>query len=707
MRVRFRYRYFVYIPTMLILLVLAIRKHWPEKVPEEPGPITSSEALAESSTFYGRTIRPLFMGQCVRCHGSRKQYGELRVDTVAALRRGGKSGPAIVPGNSSRSLLVKQLKSEQMPEGGPPLSAEDIAHICRWIDQGAVGPKDEQPVEQPIDHWAFQPLRQPAVPRVQELAWAKNPIDAFLAAARAKSALPASPPVAKGLLLRRVFLDLTGLPPSREDYHQFLQDPSPAAYQAYVDRLLASPQYGERWARHWMDVWRYSSHDARTQKPELTYGNPHLWRWRDWLIQSIHQDKGYHHMVVEMLANDELVTANKDELAATGFLVRNYNGLDRNLWLSVTVDHTCKAFLGLSMGCARCHDHKFDPISQKDYYQMRAFFERHQIKTDDEARLAHAINVAGFPETFLLGGGDPKKPRGDPLEPQIPEFCGKLAGEGHIKKPRLVLAKWLISDENPLVARVAVNHIWLRHFGRGLVDTPAEFGTRGKSPSHPELLDWLASQFRHHDWSMKWLHRLIVTSQAYQQSASNLGMETSLQADRDNVLLWRFPARRMEAEVVRDAVLFLAGKLEDTIGGPDVDHLAAETSKRRSLYLRTSRVDRVPFLDIFDGARVEECYRRTETIIPQQALALLNSEMVWGCAESLASRLPHDSAFLDDAFLLILGRPATGQEKTECRQFMVEQEQLLREAGAENPGNGARSYLVHALFNHNDFVSIR
>src|SRR5262249_48187811 len=382
--------------------------------------------------------------------------------------------------------------------------------------------------------------------------------------------------------------------------------------------LLASPRYAERWARHWMDVWRYSSHDERKAMKQLTYGSRSIWRWRDYIIESLQADKGLDQMIVEMLAGDEVARENPKALAATGYLVRNFNALDRNLWLSNTIEHTCRAFLGLTMGCARCHNHKFDPISQKEYYRFRAFFEPHEVVDQNDRPY---VRDGGITPTYLLKMGDPKTPdKRIWIEPQVPAVLGRVVQpktlessgcgkKGESSGRRLTLARWLVDDDNPLTVRVAVNHIWIRHFGRGLVETPAEFGVRGKAPSHPELLDWLAYEFRKSGWSMKWLHRQIVTSATYQMSSSSAGATEARQKDRDNRLYSCFPTRRMEAEVVRDSILYRAGNLDATIGGPDVDTDKAETSPRRSLYLRLSRVDRAAFLDIFDCAKTDECYK--------------------------------------------------------------------------------------------------
>jgi mono/diheme cytochrome c family protein len=684
-------------------------------------------AVEGARDLYTNHVRPLLAARCERCHGPKRQSGGFRVDTVAALLWGGDSGPAIVAKNPKASLLLTRVLAGTMPRGGNPLTAEEVGILRRWINLGAGGPPEEKRLsdDSNTSHWAFRPPSLPAIPAADP-SFVRNPIDAFIAAGWKKAGLTAhNPPAGLRLLLRRVSLDLTGLPPAESEYQQFLSDPSPQAYEHAVERLLASPRYAERWARHWMDILRYASHDGRFGVKdgkkffkEITYGSEYLWRWRDYLIEAIATDRGFDRMILEMLAGDELAPHDARVLAATGYLARNFNCRDRDLWLSQTVDHTAQAFLGLTVGCARCHNHKFDPISQKEYYQLRAFFELHDIKTDPGRQLAHARDGEERP-TYLYRRGNPKLPdKRRRVEAQIPAALGRIApctpvahslgGHGCASSGRrLALARWLVSDENPLVARVAVNHIWLRHFGRALVETPAEFGVRGRPPTHPELLDWLAVEFRNHGWSMKWLHRLIVTSNAYRMSSTNRGMTACLKADPHNRLYWRGPSRRAEAEVVRDAVLHLAAKLDSNVGGPDEDHSVAEVSGRRSLYLRSSRVDRALFLETFDAPRVEECYQRTQSIVPQQGLALLNSAFVWRHAGHVAGRLNGHADFVDGAFKLVLGRAPSAAEADLCRGFLADQQQLLRTAKAADPENRARTYLVHSLLNHNDFITIR
>jgi hypothetical protein len=624
--------------------------------------------------------------------------------------------------------------------------------------------------EPATDHWAFRPPVRPPVPTAGA-GWARNPVDAFLAAGHARRGLEPAPPAPPGLLLRRVYLDLVGLPPTRDELRAFLEDPSEDAYEKVVDRLLASPQYGERWGRHWMDVWRYSEPDGRKAQKDIWWSSAHLWRWRDWIVRALNADRGYDRMVVQMLAGDEAAPGDPEALAATGFLVRNWFKLNRNVWLSNTVEHTGKAFLGLTLNCARCHDHKYDPISQEEYYRFRAFFEPHDVRTDElpaaagapGGPVAHAYDARPEEPTWRFVRGDERNPdRATPLTPGVPAALGGPAvrvtpvrvapagKEGMSTGRRLALARWLCDRGNPLTARVAVNHVWARHFGRPLVENVCDFGARTPAPAQQPLLDWLAVEFMDHGWSLKWLHRLLVTSAAYRMHSSARGASAAdLAADPDNRFSWRMNARRMEAEVVRDALLCLAGELDLTLGGPPLDCLAGPDSPRRSLYHRYSREDKMEFLTTFDAAGVEECYRRQESIVPQQALALANSAFVRGRARRIARRLDGGAAplparaFVTAAFEHVLGRAPVPAELEEAEHFLARQERLLADpsrltpfppapanpgaagkvpglplvlgtfrqlpavAPADDPRGRARESLVHALLNHNDFITVR
>jgi hypothetical protein len=676
------------------------------------------------------------------------------------------------------AVVMGAADEPRMPPAGEPLSPKEVALLKAWIDAGAPAPEEtQQPEPAWHQHWAFQPPVLPAVPARHDLDAPSNPIDAFLAAQREHKGARPNRPVAKNLLLRRVWIDLIGLPPTQDELRAFLADSSEQAYENVVDRLLASPQYGERWARHWMDVWRYSDPDGRKAKRDIWWSNVYIWRWRDWIIQSLNEDKGYDQMVLEMLAGDEVAVDDPQTLAATGFLVRNWFKMSRNITLNNTIEHTAKAFLGLTIHCARCHDHKFDPISQKEYYQFRAFFEPYDIRTDgfpvdDEeecAAVAHAYDARPDEPTWIFRRGDEKNPdKNTPITPGVPAALGGtslqitpvqvwLDGcERTSTGRRLALAQWLGDRKNPLTARVAVNHVWARHFGRPLVENVYDFGMRTKPPVQQPLLDWLAVEFMAHDWSLKWLHRLIVTSAAYRMdSAAGKEASDQLAADPENEYYWRMNPRRMEAEVVRDSLLYLSGEIDWTMGGPPLDCLAGPDSPRRSLYYRYSREDKMEFLTVFDAPAVEECYRRQESIVPQQALALENSDFVWEQAREISRRLEREAgyapaamperAFLIAAFEHVLSRAPEPAEWGACAQFLARQERLLADQSrltsfppppppvrppdphkvpglplvlgatrkldnatpAEDPRARARESLIHALLNHHDFITIR
>ncbi|MEO8350356.1 MAG: DUF1553 domain-containing protein, partial [Chthoniobacteraceae bacterium] len=746
-------------------------------------------------------------------------------------------------------------------------------------------------------HWRpYDPVVRPPVPEPKQRGWVRTPIDAFIAAEHERLGLSPRPEAAKSILLRRLYLDLIGLSPTPDEQHAFAADTAPDAYEKVVDRLLADPRYGERWGRHWMDVWRYSDWAGWTDGKQIRDSQPHIWRWRDWIIESLNRDQGYDRMIREMLAGDELAPDDPETLRATGFLARNYKMLSREQWLEDTVKHTAQAFLGLTLGCAKCHDHRTDPISQAEYYQVRAIFEPHQVRIDlvpgelnpEKNGLARVYDAADAPSTFFFIRGDERRPDKDRvMAPGVPKaLCTSgakldcapvelphaaawpdrrkfvveetiaagrqavrkaeiafakadretepgdrrrmrselelaVANAGHAallavleverledagekdseawqcaarithirqadqascetalsafqttialvesrtkleevtsKAPapelesarqaladaeqkadaaeeacgnaklalaapattdfrpreqpnfpqtstgrRLAFARWLTRTENPLTARVAVNHIWLRHFGHGIVETPENLGSGGKPPSHPALLDWLASEFMASGWKMKELHRLIVTSATYRMASTPEAKAAAI--DPDNVYLWRMPSSRMEAELVRDNMLYVAGSLDPQMGGPEIDHLAGLESKRRSVYLQSAAEKEVEFLKIFDGPSVNECYQRRASVQPQQALALENSEITRHQSAVLAPRLSaaagdDDQRFIATAFEQVLARPPTSDETETCAEFL--------RANASRDLERARLNLITVLFNHSDFVTIR
>jgi hypothetical protein len=715
--------------------------------------VASAPARPGQPVDYLKEIKPLLREQCVACHGALQQKARLRLDTAALAKKGGRHGPAVRPGDVVRSLLIERVTAadpaERMPPGGPPLSPAQVARLKAWIAGGAAAPAGEVPERDPRDHWAFRPPTRPAVPAVRRAGWADNPIDAFLAAGHEKLGLVPRPPVDQALLLRRVYLDLVGLPPSRAERAAFLADPSPGAYETVVDRLLADPRYGQRWGRHWMDVWRYSDWYGRRMVPDVWNSAPQVWRWRDWIVRSLNEDRGYDRLVREMLAADEICPGDDAAVAATGFLVRNWYALNPNDWMRSNVEHVGKAFLGLTFNCAHCHDHKYDPITQLDYFRFRAFFEPLGVRQDRVAgeaepgpfqeysysvvRKVQRLGMVGAFDkdltapTWFYTGGDERnrvKEKG-PIAPGLPAVFGKLPSdirpvelpERAWKVPgrtyprtstgrRRALAEWITGRDNPLTARVAVNHVWMRHFHAPLVASVFDFGRNGARPTHPELLDWLAVEFMDSGWSMKRLHRLIVTSRTYRMASSQGPASDNAARDPENHFLWRMNVGRMEAEVVRDSLLYVGGLLDLRMRGQELENKEALTTRRRSLYYSCNPEGdgKSEFGALFDAPDAGECYRRTRTVVPQQALALTNSQLVHDVSARLAASLwdglpaadrKAPDAFIVAAYEAVLCRRPGPAELAACAGFLMGQ------------GPRAREGLVRVLLNHNDFVTVR
>ncbi len=578
----------------------------------------------------------------------------------------------------------------------------------------------------------FEPVTRPAVPKAGD-GWAANPIDAFVAEGHREHDLTPRPDASKSALIRRVYFDLIGLPPTPAQVRAFEQDTSKDAYEKVVDELLASPRYGERWGRHWMDVWRYSDWAGWSGGNDIRDSQPHVWRWRDWIVESLNADLGYDRMIHEMLAGDEIAPTDPRVLRATGYLARNFKS-SREKWMTDVVDHTFLAFQGLTVGCARCHDHFYDPIKQTDYYQVRAVFEPHKIKLDPVGSekdtkkdgLARAFDADPKAVTYLYQRGDERNPdKSKPIPPGVPGFLkvpfpevkAITGAAGASTGRRLAFARWLTDPKNPLTARVAVNHIWIRHFGQPLVPSVFDFGKNGRRPMHPALLDWLAAELVEggrgskgepaggspsRAWSMKHVHKLIVTSRTYRLGSTPDAK--NLTADRDNTYFWRVVPHRLEAEAVRDQLLFVAGKLDLTTGGPDLDHTTGLTVYRRSLYFRHAHEKQMELLKLFDAAGVSECYQRRESVVPQQALALVNSPLSAEMANVLARQLESAAGtepekFVTAAFERVIGRAPTGAERAECVTFLAD--------GKPDAAGRRRTGVVLSLFNHHEFVTVR
>ncbi|QDV69570.1 Planctomycete cytochrome C [Rosistilla carotiformis] len=1076
----------------------------------------------DNQVDYETQVKPLLRERCYACHGALKQEGGLRLDTGAFIRQGGDSGAAVDLEEEPQFNLIVERTADTDPGSrmppefeGEPLSAEQVDLLKRWIAAGADSPADEVPEADPAQHWSFQPLARPEVPVIDDANWGRNPIDAWIAQGHQKNEIKPQSEADRVLLLRRLSFDLIGLPPTSEEIAAVVNDQSSDWYEKTVDRLLDDPRHGERWARHWMDNWRYS--DWWGLNAQLRNSQRHMWHWRDWIVESLNNDVPYDEMVRLMLAADELAPDDPAKLRATGFLARNFYIFNRHTWMDQTVEHVGKGLLGLTMNCAKCHDHKFDPIGHVDYYKMRAFFEPYLVRLDnvpgeldvnkdgiprvfdalvdaptylfirgDEAQPDKSKAIApGVPKMFefeelaiepvdlppeawqparhpwvlddhlaaaqkrqqaslprvekattalenarkMAEGASPVEESTTPFTPIVEDFATfddsrwqRGAGEwdlqpgrvkqtmdGHnrsilqlLEKPprdfdasmrfrihgaggwrsigigfdapfaagdslnqsrqfvyasahaggpkvqvsyldngksnypsdgrapadiqletdytlrvqvrgnlinaslngepmvasrtpsarvdgairlvtfdaiasilefklsalpadvklressgatsvdpvvaaefelalakaqaavaqadwesvqaraqamrtswesddaaaireqavaairaerehavakaraavtaeqvsvaranadklkaaekkladakktlekaealakaevkdsdqftplkgakwtptrfqftgkddpavefpqqstgrRTALARWITDPRNPLTARVAANHIWTRHLGQPLVASTFDFGRNGNDPTHPELLDWLASELIDSGWNMKHLHRLIVLSSTYRMDSSLSGMEEQLAKDPDNHHWWRRVPIRLESQAVRDAVLAVAGTLNETIGGPSVLPADQDKSHRRSLYFFHSNNEKNLLLSMFDEASVAECYQREQSIVPQQALALSNSRLVLESSQQIAAAIaadhPEDEAFVRQAFLLLLGIQPTAQEIDDCQSALTAWREL-----PEGSDDSARGNLIWAIINHNDFVTLR
>jgi hypothetical protein len=686
-------------------------------------------AQAPGSDLFEKKIRPLLVARCLPCHGPDKARADLRLDSAAALKTGGKSGPALVPGKPEESLLLRAVRQDgdlKMPPDKKLTDAE-IADLTSWVRSGATWPASGSGVSmlpftaEQKAFWAFQPVREVALPEVRDPLWCRSPVDRFVLAKLEAAGLSPAPPAEPRLLLRRLTFDLTGLPPTPEEIAEFER----VGYERTVDRLLASPAYGERWGRHWLDVARYAETTANDSNAVLRYA----WRYRDYVVRAFNADTPYDRFILEQLAGDLLSQIGNperdtDQVLATGFLMVGPKALAEadieQARLDIVddqIDTTCRAFLGLTVSCARCHDHKFDPIPTADYYGMAGIFRGTDVFRDEQKGAVMwqewPLSVGGRPAITVMAPKDGKATtlpilrRGNRFTPGDPaprRFLQILAGEGNaplttLQSGRLELAKWIASKANPLTARVMVNRIWQHHFGTGLVASADNFGLRGERPSHPELLDWLASEFVASGWSVKSLHRQIVLSAAYQMSSRP--DEVGLKRDPANRLLWRMPRRRLEAEALRDAFLAVSGRLDRTIGGDDsgellfregevinksrdffrpnqvrADHAIYTTSTRRSLYLPVVRNAIPDLIALFDGADPNAVTAvRNDTTVASQALFLLNHPFAREQALAFANLLLADAKASDTqriahGFRRALAREASPEEVTTTHAFL-------------------------------------
>jgi hypothetical protein len=688
----------------------------------------SAQPTPAQLQFFENKVRPVLADNCYKCHShqAEKVKAGLFLDTREGVLAGGESGPAIVPGDPEKSLLIKAIRYTnpdlQMPPKGKKLSDEQIADLTTWVKMGAPDPRVGGVAKNWSDsgkkHWAWQPVTKSSPPPVKDSAWCQSPVDNFILAKLEEKELKPNPPADKRTLIRRASFDLIGLPPTPEEVDAFVKDESADAFAKVVDRLLASPRYGERWGRHWLDVARYSDTKGQVRRQREDPNFLYAWTYRDYVIRSFNDDKPYNIFIIEQIAADKLpVNArNPTNLAALGFLTLGdrFMGMENDI-INDRIDVVTKGFLGLTVTCARCHDHKFDPIPTKDYYSLRGIFascvepkvepviskiepgegysdyykkrmELDAEKSSLDAKFAQARRtrnrqavqqtqralrenqaaVAKLEQThpdaperaivledILKPHDSPVFIRGDagnkgPLVPRrFPEILsGPFRPSYTNGSGRLQLAYATASKQNPVTARVMINRIWLHHFGEGFVSTPDDLGTMAESPSHPELLDYLASQFMDNGWSIKKIHRLIMLSSVYQESSVN--NPRFAQVDPNNRLLWRAHVRRLEFEALRDSLLAIGGRLDTNLYGRPVHFDRQPDSGRRTIYGFVDRSDVADVLVNFDFASPDMPNgRRHETTVPQQALFMMNSPIVVELAKRLVA-LPEFHDCLDD-----------------------------------------------------------
>ena len=814
-------------------------------------------ASGQDEDALARRVFATFQESCFVCHGE-EELGGLDLRTEESLRHGGDNGRVVVPHDPESSPLYRYVSHAArpfMPFGGDKLPETQVALIRQWIETGgslagvpeAVSPStdarsrlEERPItEDERAYWAFVKPGRPPRPPVDEPRWATNPIDAFLYAAWNEARLTPVPRADPLTLVRRIYLDVLGLPPSPSEVERFLTDDAPDAWERLVDELLASPHYGERWARHWMDLVRYADSGGF----EFDVDRPQMFRYRDYLVEAFNQDKPYDRFVQEQIAGDEIAPGSDEARIATGYLRLGPEGaVDRLESLDDLVTTTSLAFMGVTVGCARCHDHKFDPIPQKDYYRIQAVFFptdklQHPLAPDDVVALHDAETerldaqiealedwktelaapyhqqivdreIAKLPEYLQIAWRTPEEERTEgqrlnvtqiedtlsvsslrklvtedditalmppsvktrfdqlndrievleerkpePLpsaraiqekgrEPEPSYFLhrGSANAKGSVMAPGVLsvatdggewdfpeppsdaasswrrrgFAEWLTNENNPLTARVIVNRLWQHHFGEGIVRTPSNFGKMGVPPTHPELLDWLAVDLMDGGWRLKRMHRLMLTSEAYRLAAAHDADNAAI--DPENRLMWRMPRVRLEAEIIRDAILSVSGSLDRTLGGPAIlpyidPDLFEKSSKRdwkglpdsdrstwrRSLYVFSKRSIRYPMFETFDQPNlIDSVGRRNRTTIAPQALILMNNPMIVFQAGKFAERIRREAGDdigrqVEHAFRLTLGREPEPSERVAAKELVTARADGLNE-------------LCRLMFNLNEFL---
>lgn len=803
-------------------------KPLPEATQNSPAnnALTADAAPPSSApaVFFEQVIRPVLVTECLQCHGPEKQEAELRLDSRHAMLEGGEQGPAVTPGSVDESLLISALRHEdlEMPPSGP-LDRETISNFEKWVELGAIWPEqlrlrpaEKTITEHDLDWWSFRPLTRPSIPMVtRSTGSALHPIDAFVVTRLGDHQMQLAPQADRRTLVRRLYFNVIGLPPTPEEVESFVADRSTDAWPRLVDRLLDDPRYGEHWARFWLDIVRYAESDGWNQDAY----RPQIYRYRDYVVEAFNDDKPFTDFVREQLAGDMLSDPDEDAWAATGYLrlgIYEYNQRNaKQHWDDIVnelTDVTGDVFFGMSVACARCHDHKFDPLLQRDYYRLRAYFDPviwrdDVLAADASQREAYAeslrpwleatqelrdeidalkrpyhdkkweTTVDKFPldiqacfhrpfserssweeqmaylvrRQFTDEGGGPlskiskaDRKRLDELEAKLAEFDSikpksppkvmsvmQFAGHhsptvipGKEAEPiepgrfelfrsldastrsqssqanRLSLADWIVDPNNPVSLRVMVNRIWQQHFGQGLVSTGNDFGHSGALPSHPQLLDWLASEFVASGFRIKHLHRQILTSATWQQSTHHPLAAKYEMLDPAEELLWRAPVRRLSAEQIRDAMLFISGELHMELGGPSV----AMKVPRRSLYVKRIRNNPERMLHSFDAANgLKSVAQRNQTTTPTQALLLLNGSFPIERAARFAERMlkPGVEDPVQAAFVAAWGRQGSAREVEMAQEFLGDKS---NETPTPTPSLRSMTEFCHVLLNSNEFL---
>lgn len=634
----------------------------------------------EAERFFETKIRPVLVARCFKCHGSEKVSNGLRVDSRDALVKGGDSGAAISPGKPDESLLIKAISGAdddlKMPPENP-LTKTSVDDFRRWIQDGAAWPKhlsQRDPNFEAQQHWAFQPVKRPTIPVVQDAAWCESSLDRFVLARLEAAELMPSKKASRRVLIRRLKFDLLGMPPSFDEVEAFVNDGSPVAYEQLVERYLASPHYGERYGRHWLDVARYADTRGYVFTSERKY--PFAYKYRDWVIDRLNDDLPYDDFLLRQLAADILVkqkAVDESEHAALGFLTLGRRFLNNiNDIIDDRIDVVTRGTMALTVTCARCHDHKYDPIPAADYYSLYGVFRSsHEPENFAGAMVLFEDDRPFNPYIFLRGqqgNHGPNVPRQFLQVISKPDRKPFQTGSG-----RLEMAQQIISAENPLTARVIVNRLWHHHFHEPLVRTPSDFGLRCDPPSHPLLLDWLAAELVDSGWSLKSLHRQIVLSATYQQASDDDPARREI--DPTNQLLWRMNRSRLELEPMRDAILTVTGGFDSRLGGESIDIVANPSTRRRTIYSFIDRQNLPALFRTFDFAGPDtHSPARFETTVPQQTLYLRNSPFLLEQSRLAVddSASGSDEDRVTGLFRQMLGRNPGTVELEQSLQFVDE-----------------------------------